>query len=127
MTLCYIKEYCDIVTLSWCRLVITPNDCKSMYETTFPPVMKISGLHSGALLCCTFKNVVQGLGLLHAWNIHIYFLGKGGYGNGSVGLFVSVYLFVCKYHYSKSYEQTVLKFCGGVVVVKETRVARSQP
>ena len=33
-----------------------------------------------------------------------YLLGKGGYVFGSVGLFV------CKEHYSKSYERMVIKF-----------------
>ena len=42
-----------------------------------------------------------------------YRLGKGGYVFGSVGL--SVCLFVCGQHYSKSHEQIGMKFYGGVL------------
>ena len=40
-------------------------------------------------------------------------LGKGGYVFGSVGL--SVCLFVCGQHYSKSYERIGMKFYGRVL------------
>ena len=44
-------------------------------------------------------------------NVHYYYLlGKGGYVFGGVGL--SVCLSVCGQHYSKSYEQTGMKFLG---------------
>ena len=46
---------------------------------------------------------------------HHYLLGKGGYVFGSVGL--SVCLFVCEQHYSKSYEQIGMKFYGRVLSV----------
>ena len=42
-----------------------------------------------------------------------YLLGKGGYVFGSVGL--SVCLFVCEQHYSKSYERIGMKFYGRVL------------
>ena len=42
-----------------------------------------------------------------------YLLGKGGYVFGSVGL--SVCLFVCEQHYSKSYERIGMKFYGQVL------------
>ena len=42
-----------------------------------------------------------------------YLLGKGGYVFGSVDL--SVCLFVCEQHYSKSYERIGMKFCGRVL------------
>ena len=42
-----------------------------------------------------------------------YLLGKGGYVFGSVGL--SVCLFVCRQHYSKSEEWIGMKFYGGVL------------
>ena len=44
---------------------------------------------------------------------HYYLLGKGGYVFGSVGL--SVCLFVCRQHYSKSYERIGMKSYGGVL------------
>ena len=42
-----------------------------------------------------------------------YLLRKGGYVFGRVGL--SVCLFVCGQHYSKSYERIVMKFYGEVL------------
>ena len=64
--------------------------------------------------------------LMHLWNSynavfwdsdilynHHYLLGKGGYVFGSVGL--SVCLFVCGQHYSKSYEWIRMKFYGRVL------------
>ena len=42
-----------------------------------------------------------------------YLLGKGGYVFGSISL--SVCLFVCGQHYSKSYERIGMKFYGGVL------------
>ena len=46
---------------------------------------------------------------------HIFFtsLAKGAYDFGSVGC-LSLCLFVCKQHYSKSYKRIVMKFYGGV-------------
>ena len=48
-----------------------------------------------------------------AYDHGYYLLGKGGYVFGSVGLSVS--LFVCEQHYSKSYERIGMKFHGGVL------------
>ena len=45
--------------------------------------------------------------------MYCYLLGKGGYVFGSVGL--SVCLFVCGQHYSKSYERIGMKFYAGVL------------
>ena len=46
-------------------------------------------------------------------NLYFYLLGKGGYVFGSVGL--SVCLFVCEQHYSKSYERIGMKLYGRVL------------
>ena len=44
---------------------------------------------------------------------HIYLIGKGGYVFGSISL--SICLFVCGQHYSKSYEWIGVKFYGEVL------------
>ena len=51
--------------------------------------------------------------LYHYATLYHYLLGKGGYVFGSVGL--SVCLFVCGQHYSKSYERIGMKFYGRVL------------
>ena len=59
--------------------------------------------------------IISGLGqMFMRFNTALnYLLGKGGYVFGSIGL--SVCLFVCGQHYSKSYERNGMKCCGGVL------------
>ena len=57
--------------------------------------------------------ICLGQGCLHSPNASSYLLGKGGYVFGSVDL--SVCLFVCEQHYSKSYERIGMKFYGRVL------------
>ena len=61
-----------------------------------------------------YAGLSQNLDHLLLNNMHFYYLlGKGGYVFGSVGL--SVCLFVCEQHYSKSYERIGMKFYGRVL------------
>ena len=57
--------------------------------------------------------ICLGQGGLCSLSASSYLLGKGGYVFGSVGL--SVCLFVCEQHYSKSYERIGMKFYGRVL------------
>ena len=62
---------------------------------------------------CSFVLLICLLKLLSSGELSSsYLLGRGGYVFGSVGFFV------CKQHYSKSYERIVMKLYGGVWVGK---------
>ena len=72
--------------------------------------MKCQYIQSIAFFSSDISHVI--CSVLGCFVLNHYLLGKGGYVFGSVGL--SVCLFVCGQHYSKSYEWIGMKGYGGV-------------
>ena len=98
---CRLKQFVRSISEGlFARCVSTP----AVYLNYYIPFYHICTLHaeksSKMCECEVSKNCY-------------YLFGKGGYVFGSVGL--SVCLFVCGQHYSKSYEWIGMKFYGGVL------------